>query len=271
MSRSRRPKNATLLATVALSASSAIAANPPAKAPQVPSGRPQTESQQPVKIEYDAGINTAAVAVQRSGGSLAKAQLRSMPPLPVDAKQGREVSFYAVPEPEPRTIRKHDLVTVIIREESTSSAKGTTDAKRESTLEAQLDEFVKLKLGNMEIEGGAIGPTPPSIKASGNRDFKGEGTVNRTDTLVARMTAEVVDVKPNGTLVLQARKTIKSDDEEQQFILTGTCRVEDIIADNSVLSTQMYDLRVEKNTKGAVRGATKRSWLGEFLDAISPF
>ena len=84
-------------------------------------------------------------------------------------------------------------------------------------------------------------------------------------------TREVVDVKPNGTLVIQARKTIKADDEEQQFVLTGTCRVEDVVADNTVLSTQMYDLRVEKNTKGAVRGATKRSWLGEILDAISPF
>ncbi|QOV91530.1 flagellar basal body L-ring protein FlgH [Humisphaera borealis] len=271
MSKRSRSKDAALTTVLALGATGAFAANPPAKAPQMPSGRPTAESQQPVKMEYDPGINEAAVAVQRSGGSLARAQIRSMPPLPPDAKRAREVSFYAIPEPEPRTIRKHDLITIIIREESAFTVKGKTDTKREGSLEASLDEFIKLRLKNWEVEGGGIGPTPPSLKANGTRDFKSEGTANRTDSLTARITGEVVDVKPNGTLVVQARKTIKTDDEEQQFVLNGTCRVEDVIADNTVLSTQMYDLRVEKNTKGAVRSATKRSWLHEILDAISPF
>ena len=271
MSNQSKSYRAVLVSSVALAATTAVAANPPAKAPQVPAGRPTAESQQPVKMEYDPGINEAAVVMQRSGGSLARAQIRTMPPLPPDAKRAREVSFYAVPEPEPRTIRKHDLLTVIIREESAFTAKGKTDTKRESSLEASLDEFIKLRLKNWEVEGAGIGPTPPSIKANGNREMKSEGTANRTDSLTARITGEVVDVKPNGTLVIQARKTIKADDEEQQFVLTGTCRVEDVVADNTVLSTQMYDLRVEKNTKGTVRGATKRSWLGEILDAISPF
>ena len=44
-----------------------------------------------------------------------------------------------------------------------------------------------------------------------------------------------------------------------QFLITGIARAEDVTADNSVLSTQMFDLRLEKNTKGAVRGATKRA------------
>lgn len=271
MSNRTQTAKRVLVASATIGATIALCANPPAKVAQVPSGRPATEGQQPVRLEYDASINEAAVVVQRSGTSLAKAQIRTMPPLPPDAKRAREVSFYAIPEPEPRTIRKHDLVTIIIREESAFSTKGVTDAKRESTLDASLDEFIKLRIKNWEVEGGGIGPTPPAIRANANRDFKGEGTANRSDSLTARITGEVVDVKPNGTLVVQARKTIKTDDEEQQFILTGTCRVEDIIADNSVLSTQMFDLRVEKNTKGAVRSATKRSWLAEILDAISPF
>ena len=78
-------------------------------------------------------------------------------------------------------------------------------------------------------------------------------------------------MKPNGTLVLQARKQIKTDDEEQQFILTGTCRVEDVSADNTILSTQLFDLQLEKNHNGAVRDATKRGWFLKFLDALNPF
>jgi flagellar L-ring protein FlgH len=81
----------------------------------------------------------------------------------------------------------------------------------------------------------------------------------------------VLDVKPNGTLVLQARKRIKTDEEEQAFILTGVCRAEDITADNSILSTQLYDLELSKSHQGTVRNATRKGWGGKLLDAISPF
>ena len=263
------------LATVALCGPAPLASaaeqQPRARVPETPSGRAPAESKQPVRPQANPTVNDASVVVQRTGGSLLKAQLSSMPPAAPDAKRPRDVSFFAIPEPEPRTIRKHDLVTIIVREESEYSAQGTTDTTRESDIDVRLEEFIKLRMRNWEVEGAGIGPTPPSIKASAKRNFKGEGTVDRTDSLTARVTGEVVDVKPNGTLVVQARKTIKTDDEEQQFVLTGSCRVEDIVADNTILSTQLYDLRVEKNHKGAVRSATRRGWLTNIVDAISPF
>ena len=104
-----------------------------------------------------------------------------------------------------------------------------------------------------------------------SRNFTGDGSVDRSDTLTARITGEVVDVKPNGTLVLQARKQIRTDEEEQQFVLTGTCRAEDVGADNTVLSTQMFDLQLQKNHKGMVREATRRTWLQKLFGAVSPF
>src|SRR5204863_4285556 len=130
---------------------------------------------------------------------------------------------------------------------------------------------IKLKLSNFAIQGGAQGPLPPGVKLTGNRTFKGEATVDREDTLTARITGEVLDVKPNGTLVVQARKQIKTDEEVQQFVLTGICRAEDVLPDNTVLSTQLYDLELNKSHKGAVRDTTKRGWVPKLLDAINPF
>ena len=90
-------------------------------------------------------------------------------------------------------------------------------------------------------------------------------------SIIMRVTAEVVDVKPNGTLVLQARQRIKTDDEEQTFTLTGTCRAEDITPDNTVLSTQLFDKDVTKIHTGAVRDTTKRGLLTKLLDVLNPF
>jgi flagellar L-ring protein precursor FlgH len=162
-------------------------------------------------------------------------------------------------------------VTIIVREESAFSSKGRSELKKEAEFDARLEEFIQLKLKNFEIEGGALGPNAPSIRASGKRDFKGQGTVDRSDSFTTRVQAEVVDVKPNGTLVLQARSHIKTDDEERYFVLTGSCRVEDVNADNTVLSTQLFDKDLRHTSNGTVRQATRRGWLSHLLDAVNPF
>jgi flagellar L-ring protein precursor FlgH len=188
-----------------------------------------------------------------------------------DAGQARltDLSFFAVLDPEPKVMRKHDLVTIIVREESEFSSEGTTDLKKNADLNAKIDQFIQFSLDNFELKN-SMG-TPAEIKMNGSRNFKGEATVDRIDSLTARITAEVVDVKPNGTLVLQARKRIKTDEEVQQFVMTGICRAEDILPDNTLLSTQLYDLELNKSHKGAVRDTTKRGWVPKLLDAINPF
>lgn len=273
----KRSKRISLALTTAVACGApvakSLAADAPAnRGPQNPSGRAPTNAQQPVRLPAPSANETAA-QYARSGGSLFKASMATQPPETPDKPHAfRDGSYFSVPEPEPKTIRKHDLINVVVREESTFSSQGNTELKRESDIDAHIDEFIKLKIANFAVYGGAQGPQPPAIKATGNRSFKSNGTEERSDSMTARMMAEVVDVKPNGTLVVQARKTIKNDSEEQSFILTGTCRVEDITAaDNSVLSTQLYDLRLEKNTKGTVRAAAKRGFIGQVLDFINPF
>lgn len=210
-----------------------------------------------------------AELMRANGGSLFRATLASAP----DAGRTKlaAVSFFAVPDPEPKTIKKHDLVTIIIREESTISSDGKTDLKKNADLNMSVDEWIKLKPANFAIQGGAQGATPPTVSMKGSRDFKGEGKTDRTDTFVARITAEVVDVKPNGTFAVQARKRLKNDDEEQEFLLTGICRGADLTPDNTVLSTQVFDLALTTKHKGGVADTNKRGWVPRVLDFVNPF
>lgn len=206
--------------------------------------------------------------MQRSGGSLLRAGLASSnDPALVRSK---DISPYDVPKQQPKTIKAHDLLTIIIREQSEMSSQGTADLKRESDLNAIANSFVKLNVKNLELEQAITGAAP-QVNVSGSRNFKGEATVDRQDSFIARITAEVVDVKPNGTLVIQARKKIKHDEEEQTFICSGICRVEDVTPDNTVLSTQLFDLELTKMSKGQVRNTTKTGVIHKLLDFINPF
>ena len=210
-----------------------------------------------------------AALMHKNGGSLLRATLSATP----DANRATlaQVSPFAVPEPQPKVIKKHDLVTIIVREESESSHEAESDLQKSADVEMAVEEWIKLNIGNVAIQGGAQGPNPPRIRLSGNRNFNGEATVERTDSVIGRITAEVVDVKPNGTLVLQARKRIKTDDEDQTFTCSGICRVEDITADNAILSTQLYDMEFTKQTRGEVRNTTKKGWIPKLLDFVNPF
>jgi flagellar L-ring protein precursor FlgH len=57
----------------------------------------------------------------------------------------------------------------------------------------------------------------------------------------------------------------------QHYTLTGVCRAEDIAADNTILSTQMANLTLNRKTKGEVRDGTRRGWLNSIIDNLSPF
>jgi flagellar L-ring protein FlgH len=213
-----------------------------------------------------------AELMRRHNGSLLRAALSTPNPSTPALTSGdplEAASYFYVPAPEPRVVRKHDLITIIIREESQAKTNAKTDLSRDSEIDARVEEF--LRVSGFKLTGGGVSDPIPSIKASAERNFQGNGKIDRTDSFTARIQAEVIDVKPNGTLVLQARKRIMTDDEEQTFVLSGVCRAEDVTADNSVLSTQLYDLELHKKTKGAVRDSTRRGAVHRFFDWLNPF
>ena len=175
-----------------------------------------------------------------------------------------------VPKKEPKTLKKHDRVSIVVREESQFNSQGTTDLKKNADVDAKVDSYIKLNAAKFSIEGKTPAVTP-EIKAELQRDFKGEGTVTRSDSFTARIGAEIVDVKPNGVLVLQAHKHIQRDEEEQDFLLTGECRAEDVGADNTVISSALTELNMKMTGKGAVPDTAKRGWVPRLLDFANPF
>jgi flagellar L-ring protein precursor FlgH len=179
-------------------------------------------------------------------------------------------SPFAVARPEPIKIKVHDLLTIIVRESKTATTDSKLQSKKNWKLDTGLEEWIRLS-NKHGVVPAKFEQGKPSVLFDFKNDYKGNGKYDRKDELTTRITARVIDVKPNGNLVLEARKSIAIDDEGYTITLTGECRALDVLPDNTILSTQIADPTIDVQHSGSVRDATRRGWLMRGLDFLRPF
>lgn len=181
------------------------------------------------------------------------------------------MSFTSVLPPEPRTFAVHDLVTIIVRESSEADSTASLETEKDVQFSTEFKQFLDLaELLQLRVQPANVAPNL-GVDISHKPEWEGEGSYSRKDRVTSRVTAEIIDVKPNGLLVLEAKKYIRNDKEELEIRLTGTCRKEDVTIDNTVLSTQLKDLHLTKDHKGELRKATKKGLITKVLEGLFSF
>ncbi|MEE8170106.1 MAG: flagellar basal body L-ring protein FlgH [Phycisphaerae bacterium] len=220
-------------------------------------------------LEGEQNAADAVAASQPSGTGAMAAGAGARPPVNSDpADPLNQASFIAVLAPPPRTFQLNDLISIVVIENMQRRSDNQNQQSREVEFEWMLEQWFRISGGNwlqQDFGGGT-----PEIDMSFDDSRTGNVRSNRRDSLRTRITARIIDVKPNGTLLLEASRTIIYDEDEQVVTLTGYCRSEDVTGDNSVLSTQMHDLKLYTNNTGQVRDGWRRGWLLKVLDYIRP-
>ncbi|MBC7772087.1 MAG: flagellar basal body L-ring protein FlgH [Pyrinomonadaceae bacterium] len=188
---------------------------------------------------------------------------------PAAALQG--VSLIAVTPPPPKTYQKNDLIEIIINESSLQKHQQSLDTKKDYTTKAELSKFpslhdlIELQLRNPENQSKA------NLELGSNNKFKGSGQYERKDNFTARITATILEVKPNGTLVLEARKSFTSNKEETALVMSGLCRPDDVTLQNTIQSSQLANLSLTVKNEGDVNDASKKGFIPQVLDTIFNF
>ena len=163
-----------------------------------------------------------------------------------------------------KAARLHDVVSVVVTESLAASTDGQVKNSRSSNASSNITSlFGALKTSN------ALQNLVGQTSASG-LTAQGQSTTN--SSLVTTFGAEVVDVLPNGMLVVQATRQLTFSQQTQLIKLRGLVRPEDVSAQNQVLSTAMTDLELEVTGKGIVNDSTYRqNPLVRFLERILVF
>ncbi|MFK7758916.1 MAG: flagellar basal body L-ring protein FlgH [Phycisphaerales bacterium] len=182
-----------------------------------------------------------------------------------------DVSLIYIPEPEIRTYQKHDIITIIIDETSSQTSSQTLETTKESEGTVRVNAMVDLlQLLELRVGPGRLN-NETIFDASAEREFTGEGDYARQDRFNAQITATVVEVKPNGSLVLQANKRIAKDEEIQMLVIAGMARSEDITRQNTILSSQLANLTLSVQNEGDVKKAAEKGIITEFFDLLFAF
>ncbi|MCS7279148.1 MAG: flagellar basal body L-ring protein FlgH [Thermodesulfobacteriaceae bacterium] len=141
-----------------------------------------------------------------------------------------------------------DLITIKIVETYQSSNTVKQQSAKTSSSSAGVSAFL-----GFENKIGEIFPNAnPSnlFKGDLSTSTSGQGQISRESRIVATLSARVVEVLPNGYLVIQGSRAIKRNKDLEYITLTGIVRPQDIAPDNSILSTQISDAYLEYSGKG---------------------
>jgi len=161
-----------------------------------------------------------------------------------------------------KAFRLHDVVSIVVTESLAASTDGQVKNSRASNANSGITSlFGALKASNalQNLAG---------MNAASGLQAQGQSTTN--SSLTTTFGGEVVDVLPNGMLVVQATRELTFSEQTQLIKLRGLVRPEDVSAQNQILSTAMTDLELEVTGKGIINDSTYRQnplvrWLERLL------
>ena len=159
-----------------------------------------------------------------------------------------------------------DIVTILITESTSASKDSKTDTNREDDITMSITSLL-YPLANSKAltHKGAL----PKVDWESKKEFEGGGKMNNKETFSAKITARVIDVMPNGNLLVEGRRTVSMQKEQQTIVITGIIRPRDISQTNTIESQYIADMQVRYSGKGPIANNQRKGFLSHLWDVIN--
>ncbi len=156
-----------------------------------------------------------------------------------------------------------DLVTILVSDRASAVSSGATSSSRAASASASIPSLF----------GTHVTPFLKDMAKLGSEtSLDGQGSTSRSNVLTATLSARVVDVLPNGYLVVEGIKDVQANSEKQRITVRGVVRWNDVSATNTVRSDRVGQMEIRVDGKGVVADATRRpNILYRILLGVLPF
>ncbi|HZU32967.1 MAG TPA: flagellar basal body L-ring protein FlgH [Candidatus Angelobacter sp.] len=145
--------------------------------------------------------------------------------------------------------RVNDIVMIRIVEKTDATQTGQVKTSRQFAANAAVTQL-----------GGKLSAAnnlQSLLNANSSNSLNGQGASTSNTTFSTVLAGRVIQVLPNGNMVIEASRDVDINNERTTAIVRGLVRPGDVAADNSVLSSSVSDLRLQLKGKGVVSDSTR--------------
>ena len=155
-----------------------------------------------------------------------------------------------------------DTMTILIAETTAASARSGTNINRASSINVGVPLIQGLP--GKSFQG-------MNLSAEGSNAFSGKGDASANNIFTGNIAVTVIDVLPNGNLLVSGEKQISVGHGTEYIRLSGVVNPYFINAANTISSANVADARVEYKESGAISEAQVMGWLARFFMSVLPF
>jgi len=164
--------------------------------------------------------------------------------------------------------RVGDILTVILQEQTSSSKSSNVEITKENEIGISPNVGAGTVFGSQP----SVGEFGLSTGLTGEREFTGEAEADQSNRLNGNISVTVVDVYPNGTLVVRGEKWMTLNRGNEFIRISGLVRPQDVTPQNSVMSAKIANARITYSGTGDMADSQKMGWLSRFFNsAVWPF
>ena len=157
-----------------------------------------------------------------------------------------------------------DVLTIVLQENVSASKSSSISAGRNGSANIGVKAIPSFL-------DGALGRGKVDTDLSGGTDFKGSGGANAENTFSGTITVTLQDVMINGNLKVVGEKQIAINQGTEFIRFSGVVNPRTISGNNTVISTQVADARIEYVGNGYIDEAQTMGWLQRLFLNLSPF
>lgn len=150
-----------------------------------------------------------------------------------------------------------DILTIIISETATTSATRSSSNSKSGNVNMQAG------IGVFDFLNSIF---PASI--SGSDSFKADGSSASTNRANGRVSVTVVEVEPNGNMIVEGTQSIWQNKNEHKITLRGVVRRDDVTYANTVSSAQVADATIRFDGKGPLNSKQRQGILTQIFNIL---
>lgn len=169
-----------------------------------------------------------------------------------------------------RAAQVGDILTVIVAIQDEAQLNNTTTRNRTASEDADVTQLFGLQGNFANFLPDAVNPA--SLLSAGNTStHNGVGTVDREETINLQVAALVVDILPNGNLVIAGRQEVRVNFEVRDMRVSGVVRPQDITNTNTVQHSQIAEARISYGGRGQLTDVQQPRYGQQLVDVLMPF